>query len=325
MNDFQKYTFRDGLFSQFPSQLIIDITEICNLACTHCPHPAFKKSSYFDNRHLPVELNEKMVHEVRDESEGYCKYIRYTSNGEPLIHPEGYKMIKYAVDNSDTFVCLTTNGTIMREKKTRQLLDAGIHMIDISLDAFLLETYSKIRVGGNLDKTRENVLRLIDWVRRDNLDTKVIVSFVEQPENTDEAKAFETYWKEQGATYVVIRRLHSAAGAIVNIANKMNHEHKGEQRYPCLYPWERLTLDPRGYLSFCPTDWKYGSTFADFKKTTIKEAWRGKFMEELREAHILNDFSCHKFCGQCPDWKQTRWPEDEGRRYADLIDELRRE
>ena len=231
--------------------------------------------------------------------------------------------VKYAVDNSNTFVCLTTNGTIMREKKTRQLLDSGIHMIDISLDAYLPKTYSKIRVGGDLELTRTNVLRLIEWVRRDNLDTKVVVSFVEQSENTDEIKAFQKFWTEQGATEVIIRRLHSAAGAVENIAEKMHEDHKHEQRYPCLYPWERLTLDPKGHLSFCPTDWKYKSTFEDFRDTTIKEAWQGTFLKKLRKAHILNDFSCHGFCGQCPDWKQTRWPGD-GSRYANIVDKLRK-
>lgn len=322
--DSEKYSFRDGLTSEFPSQMIVDITEICNLACIHCPHPEFKVSEYYNKRYLDPKLNEKMVNEIRDDAEGNCRYIRYTSNGEPLVHPEGYKMVKYAVDNSNTFVCLTTNGTIMKEKKTRQLLDSGIHMIDISLDAFSPNTYSVVRVGGNLDKTRSNVLRLIDWVRKDNLDTKVIVSFVEQPENTHEADEFERYWTEQGATEVIIRRLHSAAGAVVNIASRMRKDHENEDRYPCLYPWERLTLDPKGHLSFCPTDWKYKSTFADFKNTTIKEAWQGQFLKDLREAHVLNDYSCHKFCGQCPDWKQTRWP-GEGTRYASMVERLRSE
>ena len=35
-----------------------------------------------------------------------------------------------------------------------------------------------------------------------------------------------------------------------------------------------------------------------------------------------NDFSAHKFCGQCPDWRSTRWP-DEGRSYADMMEEFR--
>ena len=323
-HDTKKYTFRDGLSSEFPSQLILDITEVCNLACVHCPQPVFKKSKYYAKRYLPLELNEKMVHEVRDKSNGDCKYIRYTSNGEPLVHPHGYKMIKYAVDNSNTFVCLTTNGTIMNERKTRQLLDSGIHMIDISLDAYLPETYSKIRVGGNLEKTRSNILRLLDWVKRDNLNTKVIVSFVEQPENTNEIESFKKYWNENGASKVLIRRLHSAAGAVESIAEKMHHKFKDEERYPCLYPWERLTLDAKGYLSFCPTDWKYKANFADFRNVSIKEAWQGEFLRGLRDAHIQNDFSCHKFCGQCPDWKQTRWSGKDGR-YANVVEELKGE
>lgn len=312
------YGFNKELTESFPSQIIVDLTEVCNLACTHCPHPTFKASDHYGKRYLESELNRKLVDEVREDGAGHCKYIRYTSNGEPLLHPEGYELIKYAVDKSNTFVCLTTNGTIMKEKKTKQLLDSGIHMIDISIDAVMPETYSKIRVGGDLAVTTENVLRLIRWKKERGFETKVVVSFVEQPENTSEATLFEDYWNEQGADNVVIRRLHSAAGAVNNVAQKMHKHQKGLIRYPCVYPWERLTLDPRGLVAFCPTDWTYSSACGDFRDETIKGIWQGKFMQDLREAHLSGDFSCHGFCGQCPDWKQTRWP-SQGRRYADLI------
>lgn len=320
--DENKYTFRDGLSKNFPSQIIVDITEVCNLACIHCPHPEFKQTKLYAKRYLSPELNKKMVDEVRDDSNGECQYIRYTSNGEPLIHPKGYELIKYAVDNSNTFVCLTTNGTVMNEKKTKQLLDSGIHMIDISIDAFTPETYAKVRVGGDLNLTSANVSRLIKWVKEGNYKTKVVVSFVEQPENTHEVDAFEEYWNKEGADSVVIRRLHSAAGAVDSIAEQMHKDSQDVERYPCLYPWERITLDPKGFLAFCPTDWKYKSTFDNFESVTIKDAWQGKFMKELRDAHTNNNFSCHGFCGQCPDWKQTRWP-NQGRRYADLVEEMR--
>lgn len=315
------YGFQDTLPSEFPSQIMVDTTEVCNLGCVHCPHPVFKNSSHYNKRYLEPELNAKLVDEIRGEGEGHCKYIRYTSNGEPLIHPLGYKMIQYAVDRSGTFVCLTTNGTIMKEKKTRQLLDAGIHMIDISIDAYRPETYSKIRVGGRLEITKANVLRLIEWVRKGQLDTKVVVSFVEQPNNTNEIKDFERFWKNEGADFVVIRRLHSAAGAIGGKADEMREDLKTTKRYPCVYPWERLILDPKGMLAFCPADWTYSSPAGDFRTSTIKETWKGKFMEKLRQAHLKNDFSCHGFCGQCPDWSSTRWP-SQGRRYASLVQDL---
>jgi MoaA/NifB/PqqE/SkfB family radical SAM enzyme len=322
MNSTPQYGFQEGLSSEFPSQLIVDITEVCNLGCVHCPHPVFKNSNLYGKRFLDPELNKKLVNEVRTEGGGHCQYIRYTSNGEPLVHPLGYKMIQDAVDDSKTFVCLTTNGTIMKERKTRQLLDSGIHMIDISLDAFRPETYAKIRIGGNLEITRENVLRLLKWVHQSQLDTKVVVSFVEQPNNKNEVADFQSFWKDHGATHVVIRRLHSASGAVGGIADTMREEQKITKRYPCLYPWERLTLDPKGYLAFCPTDWEYKSPFVNFQNYSIGEAWRGEFMQKLRQAHLKNDFSCHGFCGQCPDWASTRWPKQDGRRYADLVSEL---
>lgn len=178
------FDFGGRLTAAFPSQILMDITEVCNLACTHCPHPAFVKSEHYGGLHLDPALNDKMIDEVRRHGQGCTQYIRYASNGEPLAHPQAYDMIQAAVEHSGVYVTLTTNGKIMDEKRTRKLLDAGVHMIDISLDAFKPETYAKIRVKGNLAVTQGNVLRLIRWAQESSQDartrTKVVVSFVEQ-------------------------------------------------------------------------------------------------------------------------------------------------
>jgi MoaA/NifB/PqqE/SkfB family radical SAM enzyme len=264
-----------------------------------------------------------MVDEVGSHGAGRTQYIRYTSNGEPLIHPNSYDMIEDACRRSGVYVTLTTNGTIMNEKRTRRLLEAGVHMIDVSLDAFEPETYAKIRVHGDLRVTRENVLRLIRWVKEMKARTRVVVSFVEQPCNTGEIEPFRSYWEEQGADFVLIRRLHSSAGAVVSIAQTLRERATGADRYPCLYPWERVVLDPSGFLHFCPVDWSHGSRVADYRSTTIRETWKSAFYAALREAHLTGDFSCHSFCGQCPDWQQTRWP-SQGASYADVVDVLKK-
>lgn len=316
------YGFGGRLSAEFPSQIIVDVAEVCNLACVHCPHPEFKKSEHYAARYLEPELNAKMVDEVKASGGGKTQYIRYTSNGEPLVHPKGYEMIEYAVRNSGVFVTLTTNGTIMNEKRIRRLLASGIHMIDISVDAFTPDTYAKVRVNGDLNVTQGNVLRLIKWIRESGSPTKVVVSFVEQPLNKHESAEFDAYWKAQGVNFVVIRRLHSAAGSVVNVAQIMRASQSQEPRRPCVYPWERVSLDPRGFLAFCPVDWVHGSTVMDYRSTTIAETWNGEFYRKLRQAHLTNEFSSHGFCGQCPDWKQTRWP-SEGRAYADMVEELK--
>lgn len=316
-----EYDFGGRLKADFPSQIIMDITEVCNLACTHCPHPDFAKSEHYGGRHLDPALNEKMIEEVRKHGQGKTQYIRYTSNGEPLVHPNGYEMIQSAVDHSGVYVTMTTNGKIMNEKRTQKLLDSGVHMIDISIDAFKPETYAKIRVKGNLDVTRGNVLRLLEWVRESKSKTKVVVSFVEQPQNTDEVQDFESYWKDAGANYVVIRRLHSHSGAVIKLADVNRKKQQTEARRPCLYPWERVSINARGDLAFCPTDWVHGSFVADYRNTTIHDEWQGEFYQALRKAHLSNNYSNHGFCGNCPDWASTRWPH-EGRSYADMVEEF---
>lgn len=315
------YGFRDRLHAEFPSQVIMAITEVCNLACTHCPHPEFKRSARYGARYLEPELNAKMVDEVREHGAGHVQYIRYTAEGEPLVHPGAYDMIEYAARHSGTFVTITTNGTIMNERRTRRLLDSGVQMIDISIDAYRPETYARIRVGGDLEVTRANVLNLLRWVREAGGGTRVVVSYVEQPENQAETREFETYWREQGADSVVVRRLHSAAGAVPGLVQIVRLAGKGEARYPCLYPWERVLINPRGQVSFCPQDWVGGSAVADFRTTSIRETWQAETYRRLREAHLRNDFSGHAFCGNCPDWRQTRWP-GQGRSYADLVGEF---
>jgi len=318
----QSYGFTDRLSSLFPSQIIVDLTEVCNLGCIHCPHPEFKKSSIYTGAFLERELSKKLVREVKKHGEGNTQYIRYTGNGEPLIHPHSYEMLEDAVLNSGVLVTLTTNGTILDEKRAKKLIDSGVHMLDISIDAVNEDTYSKIRIGGKLQETVRNVRRFIHLIENSCSNTKLVVSFVEQEQNRSESRAFEQFWKNEGASAVVIRRLHTSSGAL-QLKPTTNGFSTSVERYPCLYPWERLTLTPRGQLSFCPTDWVHGAVIPEtcYEKVTIKEIWAGNFMQELRRSHLKNDFKKDSFCGQCPDWQQTRWPW-QGRSYANLIEDI---
>lgn len=316
-----KYGFYGRLNAEFPSQVIVDATEVCNLACIHCPHPEFKKSEHYRARFLDLTLHNKMVDEVRTHGQGITQYIRYTSNGEPLMHKQVYDMLDYAVRNSGCYVTLTTNGTILNEERVRKLFESGLHLVDISIDAFHPDTYAKIRVNGNLEVTRRNVLRLLELKREAAARVRIVVSFVEQPQNTAEIPLFEKYWQEQGVDRVIIRRLHSAAGGVKSIATTLFQEQDPEARTPCLYPWERILLNPRGELAFCPQDWLHGSVIRSYADTTIKETWQGEFYKKLRGAHLCNKYGEHSFCGNCPDWKGTRWP-DEGLSYADMVQEF---
>lgn len=316
------YGFYGRLTANFPSQLLVDATEICNLACAHCPHQEFKKSEHYAGRRLDKYLNEKLVEEVRDYGQNSTQYIRYASNGEPLTHPEIYSMLEYAKRRSGVMVTLTTNGTLMTEDAIEKLLGALVDVVDVSIDAFSPETYSNIRIKGNLLITRSNVLKLIQKSKHFGSKTKVVVSYVEQPQNQHETSEFEKFWSDNGADFVIIRRMHSCSGAKKDLAETRRENNMKKMRRPCLYPWERIVLNARGDMAFCPSDWVHGSYINDYRKTTIHEAWQSNFYQSLRQAHLTNIFLKHHFCAQCPDWESTRWPQ-EGKSYANMMEEFR--
>lgn len=319
-----RYGFYGRLSAAFPSQVIIDTTELCNLACIHCPHPKFKKSEHYSGASLTPDLNAKAIDEVRLHGQGRTQYVRYTGEGETLINRHFFEMLEYATNHAGSVpVTVTTNGVLLNELRTARLVATGVDIVDISIDANTPETYAKIRVNGDLAVTRANVIRLLRSSKEPGVRTKVVVSYIEQPQNVHETADFERFWKEQGADFVVIRKLHSAAGSVADVADRMRHENETVDRRPCVYPWERVVLNPRGHLAFCPADWTHGSTVIDYRSTTIKETWQGEFYQKLRQAHLTNDFSLHSFCGQCPDWKVTRWP-GEGRAYANMVEDFKR-
>jgi pyruvate-formate lyase-activating enzyme len=314
--------FGGRLSATFPSQVIIDVTELCNLACTHCPHPEFKHSDYYAGRTLDPALCAKAIGEVAKAGPSVVQQVRFTSEGEPLLHQSIFTILDDAVRRSGTFVSLTTNGVLLTPDRIDRLLATGIPLVDISIDAFTAETYARIRVRGDLSVTRGNVERLIDRVRATSSTTRVVVSYIEQPDNAGETAAFERFWRDRGADDVAIRRLHSAAGAVIAVADLLRRRAVLTSRRPCVYPWERIVLTPRGTLAFCPADWTHGSTLADYRTTSIAELWGSDRYTALRRAHVTNDYRAHAFCGQCPDWQETRWP-DEGPSYATLVERLR--
>lgn len=317
-----EYGFGGHLSSEFPSQIIVDVTEFCNLACEHCPQKEFSKSGAFGARHLDFTVHKKLVDEVASDGRGYCRYLRYAAQGEPLLHPNFVEMMEYASKYAQTSINVTTNGVLLTEKKAKMLLNAGVNVFDISIDANTPEVYAAVRKKGDLNITKPNVLRLIDLIKKNNYKAKVVVSFVEQPLNSHESNSFERFWRQAGADYVVVRRLHSCAGIKKEVAAEMR-KMKSQHRRPCLYPWERLVLSPTGQIGFCPADWRYKAKIAHLKNTTIKEIWQGEFMRTLRQAHLDNDYSNHSFCGQCPDWSVIKWPH-EGRAYSDMMAEFAR-
>src|SRR3989337_2188137 len=120
----------------FPIRFNIEPTNYCNLHCSMCPRELNRPFGYMDI---------SLFHKVIDESILYGKRLIITINkdGEPLLHPELPRMIKYAKDKKAAYkINFYTNGILLTEEKSLDLIKSGLDTIHISIDALTKETYN---------------------------------------------------------------------------------------------------------------------------------------------------------------------------------------
>lgn len=105
-------------------KVYVEITNICNMNCSFCHgHSRAARRMTGDEFSL-----------VLDRLEGRTKYVYYHLMGEPLTHPALPDFIREA--NARGFKSVvTTNGTLL-ERRGRELIDAGVYKVSISLHSF---------------------------------------------------------------------------------------------------------------------------------------------------------------------------------------------
>lgn len=160
--------------------------------------------------------------------------------GEPLIDPYFIERVSYAKSRGIKSVTTTTNGSLLEERTARKLINAGLDRTIVSLDAATEETYKKVRSNNEvLEKIERNIKNLIkirNFIRLHK--PKVIVSFVQQPENMHETGLFINKWKNV-VDGISISLMHNWAGAI----NKKPIEfHKITNREPCRLLWTEMFI-----------------------------------------------------------------------------------
>lgn len=135
----------DDLFNRKIDYLRISVTDRCNLRCFYCmPECGIEKT-----RHDDIASFEELYEMARACTELGVHKIRVTG-GEPLVRLGVLDFLKKLGDlpGVDT-LCITTNGTLL-PKCARELKEAGVNRLNISLDTLNPEKYRHISRIGSL-------------------------------------------------------------------------------------------------------------------------------------------------------------------------------
>ena len=106
-------------------RVYIEITNVCNLRCSFC-HGTRREKRFMTPEEFAL-LTERL--------KGATRYLYLHVLGEPLLHPQLPEILRICRDRG-FHVCLTTNGTLLKEKLP-VLLDApALHKVSVSLHSF---------------------------------------------------------------------------------------------------------------------------------------------------------------------------------------------
>lgn len=294
-----------------PPMILLDITNVCNLKCIHCPQPSIQYAPGFKARHLSMDHFLELISELAESDEP--RLIRFVGDGEPMLHPQLVRMVEVAKQRTRCVVNLTTNGTRLDPSTALRLLEAGIDVLDISLDALTKPVYSRVRVGGRFERVLANLFNLLEMRKRMALKTKVFVSLVKQSENEAEVDGFLAFWRPL-VDAVLIRNLHSANHRVKSAESTARNGAYTLSRFPCPHPFKRLIIDFAGRVKFCPTDWGTGSQVGVIGESSLREIWNR--LQDLREQHLAGCISAGSICAPCTDWASSPWAQG----YERLID-----
>ncbi len=119
-----------------PVCLYLETTNRCNLLCTTCPRT-------YEDLEAPGDMSWELFTAIVDQFPRIARVVLH-GVGEPMMVRALPRMIRHLKDRG-TYVLFNTNGTLLTEKKGRELIDSGLDELRVSLDAAEPRAFKLVR------------------------------------------------------------------------------------------------------------------------------------------------------------------------------------
>ena len=286
----------------FPKFVQIETISGCNARCRMCSvHDWTRSKSALSQPFFEQLLAELTVH--RD----WVEQVTLHLGGEPLLDRRLEERVSALKQAGIRSVALTTNASLLTKERARRLLEAGIDMIDFSIDGASAATFEAIRVNLSYEEVRDNVLGFLAARNASGRNVQVRVRMVIQPENANEFDDFVAYWRHHlgPADYVLGRFLNWWAGWRQEIAVRPGSLLReippaaDFNRLPCLAPFSTLVILSDGRVPLCCLDYNADTEMGNITGSSIADVWRGETFHKVRKAHLANGRVSMDFCRDC--------------------------
>lgn len=148
-------------YPAWPTEVFLEISNICDLKCAMCPTFSPLNPNRFKN--LQAEYRGLMKLEAFDEHLrevlSHANVVHAFGYGEPTIHPNFRQLISQ-LGRSGVWVDFFTHGMHLSQELCDFLVEEGVGQVTVSFSGATREDYESVYLGGNFERVLEGLKRL---------------------------------------------------------------------------------------------------------------------------------------------------------------------
>jgi len=314
--EWRKYEYNRGLtkLKSLPDVFAIESTNYCNIKCVMCPRgePDIMERAL---GHMADDVFKKVI----DGWEFFSEPCWFHLFGEPLMHPRLFEQIEYAKAAGISNLGISSNATLLTQKKAEQILDSRLDTMLLCIDGNDKETYEQIRKSAafTYEEVCENVRNFLTLKKRmGKTKPRTIVQIIVMEQTKTQLAPFKEMWEAAGADEVAFKQYTTWGSQDERFGLLAPSEQQGAlgavRKHACFFMWQSVVVHWDGRVVPCCYDFDGAMVVGDLKEQSLAEIWNGLRYQTLRGME-LDGANTTPLCVACTDapgiQRDPNWPE----------------
>jgi len=280
---------------QHPKEVILEVTNRCNLKCRHCHFHGLHASQRRPIGHMKRELWEKVLEELGSWQVPVTLFTH--GAGEPLLYPALYDLLIRAKQFPNLSVGFMTNAMLLDREWVLKLVDLQLDFLALSIDGVVPETHDYFRVNANLRTIERNISVLIDEkIHRKSVRPYLSFNMVAYPKIIDQTDDYVRKWLPPANTVAI------ATFRPVGSRKLWGRETRFPFR-PCPLLYDQMVISYDGQVGLCCEDIHMDVPLGSIHETSLKAIYNNSpRLIRYRRAHENNDIEKLPLCSNCNVW-----------------------
>ena len=290
---------------QFPKYFEIETVNACNARCPMCTIGDWKRKTPT----METGLFKKIADEIAENRET-VKRVSLYRDGEPLLDKKLPDRITYLKEKQIKRVGIATNVSLLGKTRARNILEAGIDEVILSVDSLQKPVFEEMRAGLNFETVRENAEEFIKLRNQINPTTSIWMRMVAGDKNLNEWPEYEKYWgpKLSDNDRLYYHSMHNWGGQVKLNKSAFSYE----PSRPCVALWSLMVIFGNGDVPLCNIDYNNKFPTGSVINKSIESIWQSKVNQERRDQHMNGQKSKISLCTNCNVWDEQLEHEIEG-------------